>query len=82
MTTNMRKSWFDYVAKIRKKQARKTKTNVSHREAMKIAAESWPAEKSKLLNRIKRDKRKADKAQKAQQNSKIVKQTEQKEVDL
>ena len=74
MTTNMRKEWFEYVAKIRKKQTRKMKINVSHREAMKLAAQSWPAEKAKLLNRLKRAQRKADKLSKAPQSSKVEKQ--------
>jgi len=61
MPTNLRKSWFEYVAKIRKKHQRKTKTDVSHREAMKLAATTWPSEKAKILNRNKREERKAAK---------------------
>ena len=34
MTTNMRKLWFEYVVKIRKKVQRKTKKDVSHREKL------------------------------------------------
>ena len=59
MPTNLRKSWFEYVAKIRKKHKRKTKSEVSHRDAMKLAATTWPAEKAKILNRNKREQRKA-----------------------
>ena len=58
---NLRKEWFEYVAKIRKKTARATKKNCSHREAMKIAAETWPDEKVKLQNRARRAERKAAK---------------------
>lgn len=75
MTTNMRKLWFEYVSKIRKKVQRKTKKDVSHREAMKLAAQTWPAEKSKILNKLKRDKRKADKLLKVPKSSKVAKQT-------
>ena len=58
---NLRKEWFEYVAKIRKKTARATKNNCSHREAMKIAAATWPDEKVKLQNRARRAERKAAK---------------------
>jgi len=61
MTTSLRKEWFTYVAKIRRKTSRKTKAPVTHREAMKLAATSWPQEKSKILNRIKREERKRKK---------------------
>jgi hypothetical protein len=62
---NLRKEWFAYVAKIRRKQQRKTKKECTHREAMKIAATSWPAEKVKLINRSKREARKAAREAKA-----------------
>ena len=58
----MRKQWFEYVSKVRRKEARKTKKDCSHREAMKLAASTWPAEKVKLQNKAKREARKAAKA--------------------
>ena len=58
---SMRKEWFKFVAVIRKRLTRKQKTPVSHREAMKHAALLWPKEKTKLLNRKKREERKAAK---------------------
>ena len=62
MTINMRKQWFEYVAKIRKKEQRKTKGKVvSHRDAMKLAAVTWQTEKLKIMNREKRLERKAQK---------------------
>ena len=58
---NMRVEWFCWVSKIRKKMARKSKTPVSHRMAMKEAALSWPKEKMKITNRIRREERRAAK---------------------
>ena len=58
---SMRKEWFNFVAVIRKRLARKRKTPVSHRDAMKEAALLWPKEKVKLMNRRKREQRKAAK---------------------
>ena len=55
--TSLRKEWFLYVSKTRKKMSRGCKEQVSHREAMKKASESWPKEKEKLLRRIKREKK-------------------------
>ena len=57
----MRKAWFDYVAKIRKKESRKTKEACSHRKAMSLASESWPKEKLKIQRKIQRDARRAAK---------------------
>jgi len=56
-TMNMRREWFLYVAKTRKKMARGKKGPVTHRSAMKEAALSWGKEKAKLLNREKREQR-------------------------
>ena len=53
--------WFLWVSKTRKKMQRGRKEPVSHRMAMKTAALSWPKEKTKILNRIKREERKAAK---------------------
>ena len=56
---NMRVEWFLWVSKTRKKLQRSLKKPVSHRQAMKAAALTWPKEKTKILNRIKREERKA-----------------------
>ena len=61
MTLNLRKEWFVYVAKIRKRMTRQQKKPVSHRAAMTAAAESWQVEKVKLQNKAKREARKAAK---------------------
>ena len=55
--TSLRKEWFLYVKKTRRKMSRGGKEPVSHRDAMKKASESWPKEKEKLLRRIKREKK-------------------------
>ena len=68
---SMRKEWFKFVAVIRKRLTRKRKTPVSHRDAMKEAALLWPKEKTKLLNRKKREERKA-----AKEKAKCVKNTQ------
>ena len=56
----MRKEWFCYVSRTRKKmqRGRKGKDPISHRAAMKEACKSWPKEKAKILNRLKREERK------------------------
>tara|TARA_B100000029_G_scaffold362707_1_gene355724 strand:- start:672 stop:899 length:228 start_codon:yes stop_codon:yes gene_type:complete len=48
----MRRSWFDYVAKIRKKGNR-GKNTMTHAQAMKVAAETWPKEKKRLERKLK-----------------------------
>ena len=58
---NMRVEWFCWVSKTRKKMQRGRKEKISHRMAMKSAALTWPKEKVKILNRIKREERKAAK---------------------
>ena len=58
---NMRVEWFTWVAKTRKKMQRGRKERVTHRMAMKSAALTWPKEKTKIQNRIKREERKAAK---------------------
>lgn len=61
---SMRKEWFVYVRKIRKKLSKgKGTPPCSHRQAMSAASESWPAEKQKILKRMKREQRKAMKKQ-------------------
>ena len=57
-TSVMRKHWFDYVRKTRKKMTRRQKEPVSHRDAMKEASMSWATEKAKLQKRIVRETRK------------------------
>ena len=52
----MRRMWFDYVAKIRKKGNRGKKT-MGHSEAMKIASKTWPKEKKRLERKLRRDKK-------------------------
>ena len=56
---NMRVEWFLWVSKTRKKMQRGRKERVTHRMAMKSAALTWPKEKTKILNRIKREERRA-----------------------
>ena len=58
---NMRKNWFAFVATTRKKLSRKLKRDVTHREAMKEASTLWPKEKTRILNKIKREERRAAK---------------------
>ena len=73
MDVNMRKKWFEHVAKTRKKMCR-TKKETTHRQAMTAASQSWPAQKVKIMNRIRREKRKAEKEVK--KNSKPEEKTE------
>ena len=61
---NMRKKWFEFVATVRRRLSRKRKEKVTHRDAMKEAALLWPKEKTKILNKQKREERKALKAEK------------------
>ena len=60
METSMRKLWFEHVSKTRKRLQRKDKA-ATHRQAMKEASISWPKEKVKIQNRIKREARKVAK---------------------
>ena len=55
---SLRKEWFNWVAKTRKKMVRVEKKPVTHRAAMKAAALTWGKEKLKILNRRKREERK------------------------
>ncbi len=52
----MRLTWFDYVAKIRKKGNRGKKT-MGHSEVMKTASKTWPKEKKRLERKLRRDKK-------------------------
>ena len=58
---NLRKEWFVFVSKVRKQKARKTKSPVSHRDAMKSAALEWPVEKQKIIRRYERNLKKQKK---------------------
>lgn len=49
----MRKNWFEYVAKIKKKNNRGSKT-MTHAEAMKEASKTWPKEKRRIERRLKK----------------------------
>ena len=64
METSMRKLWFDHVSKTRRRLQRKQK-DATHRQAMKEASISWPKEKVKIQNRIKREARKLAKERSA-----------------
>ena len=56
----MRVNWFDHVRKTRKKLSKGLKQGklVPHREAMKVASQSWPTIKVKLQKKITREKKK------------------------
>ena len=60
----MRKLWFEHVGKTRRKLQRKDK-KATHRQAMKEASISWPKEKVRIQNRIKREARKLAKERSA-----------------
>ena len=55
--SEMRKLWFEYVGKTRKKMAKREKKPVSHRDAMKEASAGWVAEKQKILRKKAREAR-------------------------
>ena len=46
MERTMRQLWFDHVKKTRSKHSTK-KEPISHREAMSLASQTWPAVKAK-----------------------------------
>jgi hypothetical protein len=61
---SMRKEWFTHVRKVRRKLSKgKDTPPCTHRKAMSAASETWPAEKQKILKRMKREQRKAMKKQ-------------------
>ena len=68
---NMRKKWFEWVHKTRKKMLRKDKST-THRKAMKAASVTWPKEKVKIQNRFKREQRKLAKEQQSREKSVAV----------
>ena len=56
--SSMRKEWFQYVRKVRKKMSRGKGTEpCTHRAAMSAASETWAAEKEKIVRRQKREKK-------------------------
>jgi hypothetical protein len=59
---NFRKEWFNHVAAVRKKMARKNKDKkCTHKNAMAAASISWPKEKAKLQRKATREAKKAAK---------------------
>ena len=52
----MRKAWSEHVNETYRKQKRKNK-EITRREAMKIASESWPKQKAKLERKRKREEK-------------------------
>ena len=69
MQVNMRKKWFEHVSKTRKKLQRTDKTT-THRQAMTAASITWPKEKVKIQNKIKREKRKLAKETNTEEKAK------------
>lgn len=63
MESSMRKNWFEHVRKTRRKLQRTSDPKATHRAAMKVASTTWPKEKVKIQNKIKREQRKLAKAQ-------------------
>jgi hypothetical protein len=61
----MRRAWFEYVSKIRRKESRKQKlkngAQITHRQAMSIASTTWGKEKLKIERKMAREKRKSAK---------------------
>ena len=50
---NLRTEWFNHVAAVHKKALRKNKT-ATRRESMKLASETWPKLKAKLIRKKER----------------------------
>ena len=59
--TSMRKEWFEHVKRTRVKMSKKSKTPVSHRDAMKAASDTWADAKAKIERSNKRKARKTAK---------------------
>ena len=55
----MRKYWFEYVAKIRKRMQRKAgkKTVITHKAAMSEASKTWEKEKLKIKRKLLKEKK-------------------------
>ena len=61
----MRKHWGEHVNKVYeklKRKAKREKTTITRREAMKIASGSWPKEKQKILRKIEKQKKAEEKS--------------------
>ena len=72
----MRKEWFDFVRKTRKKLQRKNKgKDITHQKAMSEASIHWPKEKVKIERRLKREKHKREAANLQSLESKISDQS-------
>ena len=57
---NFRKEWFNHVATVRKRLARKNKAKgCTHKNAMAQASVTWPKEKAKLQRKALRTAKKA-----------------------
>ena len=69
--TNLRREWFDYVKKVRKKNTKRDKP-CSHTEAMKIASATWPQVKLRLEKKRKREQKKQDKEKLALKKQKVI----------
>ena len=67
----LRREWFNFVAKTRKRLQRADKTKkVSHQTAMAEASKTWKSsEKLKVLRRIEREKKKALKRKAVEEKS-------------
>ena len=67
---NFRKEWFNHVAVVRKRLARKNKAKgCTHKNAMAQASISWPKEKAKLQRKAAREAKKAAKVKTASSSS-------------
>ena len=56
----MRKAWSNHVNETYRKTKKKNK-DITRREAMKLASETWPKEKAKLERKRKREEKKEKK---------------------
>ena len=56
-TQSLRQLWFEHVRKTRKKNSTK-KAPITHREAMSMASETWPAIKARIEKKRAREVKK------------------------
>jgi hypothetical protein len=74
---NFRKEWFNHVATVRKRLARKNKAKgCTHKNAMAQASISWPKEKAKLQRKAVREAKQTAKAKTVSASSPPVPQKE------
>ena len=73
----MRKAWSNHVNETYRKTKKKNK-DITRREAMKLASETWPKEKAKLERKRKREEKKVNKAK---QDCNAAKTTKRKKPD-